>query len=111
MWIVFIVPWIPTIRPIFVKAINKITSSKNRIFPSGRGYTAQENSATNGSHVRAYSSTKKTTGSSRITSIIKKNDSEGNILPSQGGMRMTTEIQINYQEDRSQSFSDKKGLD
>ncbi|CZR62197.1 uncharacterized protein PAC_12094 [Phialocephala subalpina] len=83
MWVVFI----PTVRPIFVKMFNIVTSSNNRSFATGRGYTAQDDS-TNISRAWAYSQNRKDT--SKVTTIATKNDSEENIL-GQEGIMMTRE--------------------
>lgn len=106
MWIVFIVSCIPTVRPIFVKVINKVASSSGRAFPTNRGYAAQTESC-NGIRVDAYSLNKKA-ANSKVKSVVTNNDSEENILPGQDGIRMTTDIRIQYQEERSNSLANKK---
>lgn len=94
MWVVFIVGCIPTVRPIFVKMFNIVTSSNNRSFATGRGYTAQKDSVANTSRARAYSKNRKDT--SKVTTLATNNDSEENIL-GQEGIMMTTDVSVQYQ--------------
>ncbi|KAE8450523.1 hypothetical protein EG329_006254 [Mollisiaceae sp. DMI_Dod_QoI] len=101
MWVVFIVGCIPTIRPIFVKVLHVVTSSASRTFTTTRGYAAQDDSNMNISRSRAYSQSRK--DSSKITTIITKNDSEENILPGQEGIMMTRDIQVQYQHHSSEA--------
>lgn len=102
MWVVFIVGCIPTVRPIFVKMFNIVTSSNNRTFTTGRGYTAQDDSDTKISRARAYSQNRKDT--SKVTTIVTKNDSEENIL-GQEGIMMTRDISVQYQPKNAEATS------
>lgn len=98
MWVIFIVSCIPTIRPIFVKAFNKVYTSGSRTFATGRGY-AQQNDTGPGTHSRAYAShigSRKGT-ESKATTLPTNNESEENILPGQKGIMMTSHVVVKYE--------------
>ncbi|KAG0645989.1 hypothetical protein D0Z07_7935 [Hyphodiscus hymeniophilus] len=98
MWVIFIVSCIPTIRPIFVKAFNKVYTSGSRTFATGQGYE-QHTGTGAGTHSRAYATnlgTRKGTDSKATTLPTSNNESEENILPGQKGIMMTSHVVVKY---------------
>ena len=100
MWVIFMVSCIPTIRPLFIKAFNKVYyASGSRTFATGRGYE-QHTGTGAGTHSRAYAShlgSRKGTDSKAITLPTNKNESEENILPGQKGIIMTSHVVVKYE--------------
>jgi hypothetical protein len=95
MWVIFIVSCIPTIRPIFVKAFNKVYTSGSRTFATG-GYQ-QQNDTGAGTHSRAYASRKGADSKSTSLPTHNDNESEENILPGQQGIMMTSQVVVKYE--------------
>lgn len=101
MWIVFIVSCIPPIRPLFVKVFQKASSSLGR-----SGYMQDGTSKTLGTNANAYASHNHPKSKSHISSMPIKNDSEEEILQEQGGIMMTKQISVRYQETSSKNSSE-----
>ena len=113
LWVVFIASCIPTIRPIIVRIIHKVTGKEGNI-TIATGYIHEatlkgiEDDSAKSRQARTYSKVyTRGQGSSNATA---KNvfESVENILPGQDGIIMTTEYQVKYEE--SQDSLSEKGL-
>lgn len=113
MWVIFIVSCIPTIRPIFVKAFNKVYASGSRTFATGRGYEQQSDINNAGTRSRAYASHlgSRKGPESKVSSLPTHNDneSEENILPGQKGIMMTSHVVVKYEGNDSERTVAKGG--
>ncbi|PMD64508.1 uncharacterized protein K444DRAFT_660403 [Hyaloscypha bicolor E] len=113
LWVVFIASCIPTIRPILVRIIHKVTGKEgNTTIATGYVYEAtlkdSKNDSAKSRKVRAYS--KVYTRGQGSGNAATKNvfESEENIMPGKDEIVMTTEYQVKYEE--SQDSLSEKGL-
>ena len=113
LWVVFIASCIPTIRPILVRIIHKVTCKEgNTTIATGYIHEATSKDSKDDSaksrKVRAYS--KVYTRGQRSGNATTKNvfESEENIMPGKDDIIITTEYQVKYEE--SQDSLSEKGL-
>jgi hypothetical protein len=113
LWVVFIASCIPTIRPIIVRIIHKVTGKEGNI-TIATGYIHEatlkgmEDDSAKSRQARTYSKVY-TRGQGRGNATAKNVfESVENILPGQDGIIMTTEYQVKYEE--SQDSLSEKGL-
>ena len=110
LWVVFIASCIPTIRPILVRIIHKVTGKEGNT-TIATGYIHEATSkydSAKSRKVRAYS--KAYTRGQGSGNATTKNvfESEENIMPGKDEIIMTTEYQVKYEE--SQDSLSEKGL-
>lgn len=113
LWVVFIASCIPTIRPILVRIIHKITGKEsNTTIATGYIHEAtlkdSKDDSAHSREVRAYSkvySRGQASGNATTKNIF---ESEENIIPGKDGIVMMTEYQVKYEE--SQDSLSEKGL-
>jgi hypothetical protein len=113
LWVVFIASCIPTIRPILVRIIHKVTGKEgNTTITTGYIHEAtlkdSKDDSAKSRKVREYSKVyTRGQGSGNATT---KNvfESEENIMPGKDEIVMTTEYQVKYEE--SQDSLSEKGL-
>jgi hypothetical protein len=113
LWVVFIASCIPTIRPIIVRILHKVTGKEgNTTIATGYIHEAtlkdwKDNSG-NSRMVRAYSKVYTRGQGTRNATTKNVLESEENIVPGKDEIVMTTEYQVKYEE--SQDSLSEKGL-
>lgn len=113
LWVVFIASCIPTIRPILVRIIHKVTGKEvNNTTVTGYIHEATlkdlEDDSAKSRHARTYSKVYtrgQVSGKAATKNVF---ESEENILPGRNEIIMTTEYQVKYEE--SQDSLSEKGL-
>lgn len=99
MWVIFIVSCIPSVRPIFVKAFNKVYGSGSRTFATGQGYNQHTDPVKSGTHTHAYAANLNVRNMESKSSSLPTggdNESEENILLDQKGIMMTSQVVVKY---------------
>jgi len=113
LWVVFIASCIPTIRPILVRIIHKVTGKEgNTTIATGYIHEATLKDSNDDSaksrKVRVYSKVytrRQGSGNATTKNVF---ESEENIMPGKDEIVMTTEYQVKYEE--SQDSLSEKGL-
>lgn len=113
LWVVFIASCIPTIRPILVRIIHKVTRKEGNT-TIATGYIHEttlkdsKGDPAKPRKVRAYSKVYARGQGSENATTKNVFDSVENIMPGKGEIVMTTEYQVKYEE--SQDSLSEKGL-
>jgi len=113
LWVVFIASCIPTIRPIIVRIIHKVTGKEgNTTIATGYIHEAtlkdSKDDSAKSRKVRAYSKVytrRQGSGNATTKNVF---ESEENIMPGKDEIVMTIEYQVKYEE--SQDSLSEKGL-
>ena len=109
LWVVFIASCIPTIRPILVRIIHKVTGKEgNTTIATGYIHEATLKGSGKSRKARAYSKVYTTVQGSGNATTKNVFESEENIMPGKDEIVMTTEYQVKYEE--SQESLSEKGL-
>jgi hypothetical protein len=113
LWIVFIASCIPTIRPILVRIIHRVTGKEgNNTIATGYIHEPtlkdSEDDSAKPRKARTYSRVYTRGQGSGNGTTKNVFESVENILPGQDGIIMTTEYQVKYEE--SQDSLSEKGL-
>ena len=109
LWVVFIASCIPTIRPILVRIIHKVTGKEgNTTIATGYIHEATSKDSAKPRKARAHSKVYTRVQGSGNTATKNVFESEENIMPGKDEIVMTTEYQVKYEE--SQESLSEKGL-